>query len=285
MKKYLNLDRISENQNLYHYTQCMSAASILKTGVFYATKSSFLNDTNEMDYVSHVAHHVVDRIQEESWRNMLSREIIDTMEEVKRHDTFVLSFSLDRDNITLWSEFGDQTGYNLGFHGTDLISSIDNAQKIYYHGRVIYALSEQEKCIRELLRDELPSKVGMSFEKIMQAGITDPDGREFSVYRKKLQKALNIYALFFKQPEFGAENEYRLIFRNPDKSTIHYREKGGFLLPYIEIRMDQKKRMPLAQIMIAPKNHVDLARKGMVQYLEQLGYDVPVDLSSIKLRY
>jgi len=285
MKKYPELRHIGAGQDLYHYTQCKSAIGILKTGAFFATKSSFLNDTNEMDYITHVAHAVVKRIDQESWREMLNREIIDTMEEVKRHDTFVLSFSLDRDSITLWSEFGDQTGYNLCFCGQEMIDRINGHQQIYCHGQLIYSREEQETRIWQLLTQELPERVGIPFGEIMRLGIADPACREFTGYRKKLQKALNIYSLFFKQQEFEAEKEYRIVFRNPDRSMIHFREKEGFLLPYIEITVEKPHNMPLRQVTIAPKNHVDLAQKGMVQYLQQLGYDVPVTLSGIKLRY
>ena len=78
--------------------------NILRTEKLYATKSSFLNDTNELDYITRVAADVIGEIERPEWRQILMRQIIDTMEEVKRHDTFVLSFSTDRDSITLWAE-------------------------------------------------------------------------------------------------------------------------------------------------------------------------------------
>ena len=53
-------------------------------------------------------------------------------------------------------------------------------------------------------------------------------------------------------------------------------------MPYIEIQLDT---LPIDCVTVAPKNHVDLAKKGMTQYLESLGYDLDVNLSKLKLRY
>lgn len=85
--------------------------------------------------------------------------------------------------------------------------------------------------------------------------------------------------------KFTAENEYRIVFRNPDRDRIRFREKDGFLLPYIEIELSGQGKLPVDQIAVAPKNHMDLAGKGMMQYLDQLGYQIPVGLSRLKLRY
>ena len=122
-----------------------------------------------------------------------------------------------------------------------------------------------------------------TFEDIMEGAErrTEP----FLELCRRFQKMLNAYAMFFKQEEFAPEREYRLVFRNPDKSRIQFREKEGFLLPYIVIDLSDEKQMPLTRVTVAPKNHVDLAKKGMSQYLDLLGYDVPVELSRLKLRY
>ena len=95
-----------------------------------------------------------------------------------------------------------------------------------------------------------------------------------------------IYALFFKQEEFAAEKEYRMVFKARDEKEILYREKDGFLLPYIIVPLKDKiQNIPLRSITVAPKNHVDLAKEGMRQYLKHMEYDVDVCLSKIKLRY
>lgn len=82
------------------------------------------------------------------------------------------------------------------------------------------------------------------------------------------------------------EREYRIIFKGYSQKEVLFREKEGFLQPYIRVDlMGKKNRLPIQSITVAPKNHVDLAKEGMRQYLKHMGYDVEVRLSRIKLRY
>ena len=54
-----------------------------------------------------------------------------------------------------------------------------------------------------------------------------------------------------------------------------------FIIRYI----GGKKKLPIRSITVVPKNHIDLAREGMKEYLHSHGYEVDVELSRIKLRY
>lgn len=59
-----------------------------------------------------------------------------------------------------------------------------------------------------------------------------------------------------------------------------------FSIRYIAIDLSGgKKKLPIRSITVAPKNHIDLAREGMKEYLHSHGYEVDVELSRIKLRY
>lgn len=285
IKKFLQLDQLTGTDELYHYTSCHALQSILQSGSLYATKSSFLNDTNEMAYILEVASKVIDRVPVESWRLLLRQQIVDTMEEFKRHDIFVLSFSEDPDSITLWAEFGNRTGYNLAMECDRLVEAIEAHRTIYCHGRVIYTGARQESIIYELLTKRIPLKIGLPFSLIMEREVKTPGTGAFADLCRRFQKIVNVYAMFFKQPEFAPEKEYRFVFRNPEKKDVRFREGDGFLLPYIEIDAKSDGKMPLDGITVAPKNHVDLARRGMLQYAASLGYELPVTLSGIKLRY
>ena len=58
-----------------------------------------------------------------------------------------------------------------------------------------------------------------------------------------------------------------------------------FTIRYIAIELSGgKKKLPI-RITVVPKNHIDLAREGMKEYLHSHGYEVDVELSRIKLRY
>ena len=63
-----------------------------------------------------------------------------------------------------------------------------------------------------------------------------------------------------------------------------YREKDGFLIPNIEIPLSNRL-LPIKEVVIAPKNHMDLAKKGVEYMMKEKGYDIDVNLSDIRLRY
>ncbi len=56
----------------------------------------------------------------------------------------------------------------------------------------------------------------------------------------------------------------------------HLTERRDFIL---------QKLLPIKEIVVAPKNHIDLAKKGMEYMLAEKGYDAQVSLSNINLRY
>lgn len=285
MKKYLWLDQLQEGEMLYHYTKCAAAASILQSRTLYATKSSFLNDSNEMGFILHVAQKVIGEVPSRKWQNLLLKELPETMEDFRRHDNYVLSLSLEGDSITLWSEFGEETGYNLAFDGAELLHCIEEHHRIACHGRVLYGKKQQEEILRTLLFTILPGRIGLPFAEIMSLAAEEKDTAPFTQLCRKFGNALGVYALFFKQEEFQAEREYRCVFRPKSPEEVKFRVKDGFLLPYLSIRVADETILPVRKITVAPKNHVDLARKGMLLYTRSLGYDTEVVLSNLKLRY
>ena len=200
----------------------------------------------------------------------------------KNKEYFVLSFSNCRDSITMWSEFGNETGYNIGFDSKKLIDRIEEISPIEYHGFVLYEMDEQKRVVRRILRESIPNEMHLSFSDIIAAGVRN---RKSDVYRKackKFQKITAVYAMFFKYIAFCEEQEYRFIFKK--KSPVQYREKDGFMIPYIQIKLTDKL-LPIREIVVAPKNHIDLARKGIEYMIAEKGYEAQVSLSNINLIY
>lgn len=76
---YLKLTQIRDGESLYHYTKVSSLMNILKTRSLFATKSSFLNDTNEMDYIIHVTADVIRKLSNRAWIDLLMKHVVNTM--------------------------------------------------------------------------------------------------------------------------------------------------------------------------------------------------------------
>lgn len=284
LKQHLKLKQIEHNQAIYHYTKSNGVQGILRDMAFYATKSDFLNDTKEMYYTLYVVDHVIAEIKDQKMRKLLKAKLDQYVDILEKQWFFITSFSDDPDSITLWAEFGDKTGYNLEFNSTELLERIRDNRRIVHHGYLIYGWEEQKAIIRDLLFDKVPERIGMSFKEIMYCAENDMEAICFNGFCKEFLEMISIYALFFKQEEFAAECEYRMVFIESDPEKIEFRAKDGFLMPYIKIDVKGEKSF-IKKITVAPKNHVDLAKAGMELFTKHYGYGVDVNLSKIHLRY
>lgn len=283
LRRFLNLKFLDGTTRLYHYTRCQSAQEILKTHNLFATNTLFLNDVNEMQYILSVLDEVIDEIREKHWQETIRHLIRDNLDEFHKYEYYLISFSTSPDSLTLWSEFGDRTGYNLEFDGLNMRNRIMKHTVIFCDGFVVYDRNEQKNCLRRLIAEQIPRELGIPFGEILDAW-RHGGSAYLSEYKLTLQKTIALYALFFKQTAFASEREYRFVFRNPP-NEVFFRESNGVLIPYIKIDCSADEQLPLGSVTVAPKNHIDLAGRGMEYYLKSLGYHVPVKLSQLKLRY
>lgn len=282
--KQVKLQQAEKGSILYHYTKSNGVNGILSNNCFWATKSDFLNDPNEFSHIQGI----VDKICQENIKKMALKEMFlqDSIyaEQEKQRDYFVLSFSKCRDSITMWSEFANKTGYNIGFRSDDIIARIEEAAEIAYHGLVVYSTKQQMQLIRKNICNYLPNLLRMPLDAILDLGKQDRQNETYQKACKKFQRTIEVYAMFFKHEGFAEEQEYRFIFKKQKDTTVHFRAKDGFMLPYIEIPLSEKN-LPIEEIMVAPQNHIDLAKNGMEYMLRTKGYKANVSLSNIKLRY
>lgn len=285
--KQVKLHHVLNDELLYHYTKSNGINGIIHSNCFWATKSDFLNDPKEFSYIQNIITSICKEVIHESkWRKMFLEDVLEESAILNggNKDYFVLSFSNRRDSITMWSEFGNRTGYNIGLNSGKIISRIEEKNMIDYHGFVIYEPEEQKKIVKRIISAGITEEMELSFADILELG---EKNREDIVYRKacrKFQKTAAVYAMFFKNEAFKEEQEYRFIFKKQKETEVLFREKDGFMIPYIKIQLSDKL-LPVKEIVVAPQNHIDLAQKGMEYMMAEKGYDVTISLSSIKLRY
>ena len=284
----LQLKQIDKDELLYHYTKSAGVQGILENNSFWATKSNFLNDPKECSYfmtkIKTICRELFSEFEQQDF--LLERFFGDEEKKPKEKEYFVLSFSSCPDSITLWSEFGSKTGYNMAFEGDKIIQKIAKANDISYHGYVIYEEEEKRKYIKDLLWNKIPARLNTSFPQLVKNATRNPKDELFEKACHYFKKYANIYAMFFKNDGFKEEREYRFLFKKHQNTEVHFREKDGFFIPYIVINAaGEGGLLPIRSITVAPQNHIDLAKKGIEYYLKYYGYDVEVSLSNIKLRY
>lgn len=243
-----------------------------------------MNDPTEFSHIYGIIEDVCrESIKDAELREMFLKDSIYAGRE-KNREYFVLSFSKCRDSITLWSEFANKTGYNIGFRSDGIIARIEEAAEIAYHGLVVYDGKKQKQLIRKNICNYLPNLLRIPLEQILEAGRADRQDATYVKACRKFQRTADVYAMFFKYGGFAEEQEYRFVFKKQKDTRVYFRAKDGFMLPYIEIPLSEKN-LPVEEIVIAPQNHIDLAKSGMEYMLHTKGYRAEVSLSSIKLRY
>ncbi|MDD3239292.1 MAG: DUF2971 domain-containing protein [Lachnospira sp.] len=285
--KQVRLKQVEGSEILYHYTKSNGVNGIIHNNSFWATKSDFLNDPNEFNHIYNIITSICDEvISNKNWKKMFLDDVLEEQAITSggNKDYFVLSFSNRRDSITMWSEFGSRTGYNIGFKSKQIIERILEDNKIDYHGFVIYNSEEQKRIVKRILSSGLSEEMNMTFSEILELGARDRNDEVYKKACRKFQKMTAVYAMFFKNEAFREEQEYRFVFKKQRDTEVLFREKDGFMIPYIKIQLS-KEPLPVKEIVVAPQNHIDLAKKGMEYMMLQKGYEVEVSLSNIKLRY
>ncbi len=282
--RHVKLEHAEKGSILYHYTKSNGINGIVNHNCFWATKSDFLNDPNEFSHIRGIIDEVCrENIKNDVWRNMFLEDSV-FAETEKDREYFVLSFSRCRDSITMWSEFGSKTGYNIGLRSDEIITRIEEANEIEYHGLVVYDTKRQKRLIERIIGNYLPNLFHVPFEKLLQVAEKNREDADYQKACRKFRKTVQVYAMFLKNEAFAEEQEYRFIFKKQKNTEVCFREKDGFMLPYIEIPLSDKS-LPIEEIMVAPQNHIDLAKSGMEYMLRTKGYKAEVSLSNIKLRY
>ncbi|MGK7378732.1 DUF2971 domain-containing protein [Planococcus sp. 1R117A] len=275
-------------QTLYHYTSLQSLMGMIETNNLWMSKGNFLNDSSELVYFSNVLKSVISkmRIQNETelWR-LFIRELKLSMNrflkkiEENGFEVYIFSMSHSQDSLALWYNYAKGEGYNLGFYVEDLLkkTSVFPDESNVVHGLVVYDRQEQELVLMNFLIETFKLVTQYEVEEVKKA----MPAHFFSV--------IATCAIFFKDPAFQSEEEYRIAYMNASGETqpeARFRAQNGVIIPYIAVNFEE--RLPISHITIGPKNNIDIAKRGMEHYLNSKGYnmkEISISKSVAALRY
>ena len=264
---------VSEDSIIYHYTSPEGLLGITDKQCLWATDINYLNDSSESRYVYLLVSNIL-KSKSESWNKDFQESLSLRCEhQIKKYDisnrllfadktdVYVISFSLDRDNLNMWKYYtknAGNVGYNIGFDKTALTTNcgLNN----FTYGKVIYDEAKQIDLLRTTLEkfEELYSKQPDRF------------GRA-QVFQFLVSTLYNISA-FFKHPAFADENEFRVVIRNHirfNKSNdlkIHYRIKDGVFIPYTNLEFATSAVISIA---LSPSDKQSMAVHSVQRMLEE----------------
>lgn len=290
IKKVLDNDK---NYVIYHYTKPEKLLNILASGTLRFSNALYLNDKEEIAYSYKLIVDLIDETPElnsdlfNKIQNHFSnkyKHIVDGYNDlVNKLEYFTTSFSTESDNLTLWNNYAkgkNYTGYNIGFDKNKLVEEMDKNNYLPIFGSVIYDKNKQVKIIHAIFK-----KWNMLFERALKSKKTN-EVKLFDILFELID-VLSIVSIFFKNPQFKNEHEYRIVIVNVfgtlNSKPTNIVEKNGLFVPYLEYNFSKES---VKSINIAPTFDENIFYTSTNRMLLNFGYeDKEVFRSKIPLRY
>ena len=283
------------NSTLYHYTKPEKLLNILESGTIRFSNALYLNDKEEVTYSYKLIVNLIEEmpnLNKELFSNIKMyfykkyKNIVDGNDNfLNKYEYYTISFSTDNDNLTLWNNYSKgqkYTGYNIGFCKKDLIADMERQGFNAVYGNIIYN-NEVQKTILKLIFE----KWNKQYEKNLVAKNSAKKLEKKQDIIFELVDILSIISLFFKNPHFKDEKEYRIIFINNFSPSSYKQtkifEKNGLFIPYIEYKFLKRT---VSSINIGPTLDENIFYTSTCRLLANFGYkNKTINRSKIPLRY
>lgn len=290
IKKVLDTDK---NCTIYHYTKPEKLLNILSGGTLRFSNALYLNDKEEIAYSYRLIVKLIDEIPElnpdlfgkiKTHFSNKYKHIVDGENDFRNKlEYFTTSFSTESDNLTLWNNYAkgkNYTGYNIGFDKKKLIDEMTENKYLPIFGSVIYDKQKQIKIIHAIFK-----KWNMLFNLALKCKKTN-EVKLFDILFELID-VLSIVSIFFKNPQFKNEHEYRIVIVNAfgveNSKPTKVVEKNGLFVPYLEYKFSKES---VTSINIGPTFDENIFYTSTNRMLLNFGYeDKEVCRSKIPLRY
>lgn len=301
------------NGIVFHYTGAMALENIFRNKTIWVTKSDFLNDNTEYLY----SINLVNKIFKKNNYKYLDESVLLKINRVFKSylsRSFIFSTSQNSDSVNLWGNYSEHEGYNIGFNLRGIFDKMWNGQiyvtgnkkdkdgsfKKYYirrkdshetiemcPGKVLYDTKSQVNTIEDIFifLDRITEMFySLSNKNIDEKNMNHLEYQYNNAFGSAIHILLNEIKLF-KNPVFEQDEEYRIIFDVNRKLDVKkYRQFKGVFIPYIEVVFDKGndiKSLPVESITIGPKNNLDIAARGLSQFMKSQGYKITKNAENI----
>ena len=296
LKKIPKIKKLLDNDTdytIYHYTKPEKLLNILSGETIRFSNVLYLNDKEEVAYSYKLIVKLANETQNlnsdlfDKIKNHFDnkyKNIVDGNDDlINKLEYFTTSFSSESDNLTLWNNYAkglNYTGYNIGFNKKKLIKEMTDKNYLPIYGSVIYDREKQIKIIKSIFK-----KWNTMFEKA--AASKKKNNIKLFDILFELIDVLNIVSIFFKNPQFKNEKEYRIVivnaFGTADCKPTKVVEKNGLFVPYLEYYFEKSS---VSSVNIGPTFDETIFYTSTNRMLLNFGYEnIEVVRSKIPLRY
>ena len=274
---------------LYHYTTRTGLDGILKSGGLRATYRMKMNDVGEFDYARNLVFETLNQIGRRhdlppvvhslttyTCKN-LDLILKDTVE-ISR--AYCACLSVTSDHPQQWETYAESgAGFALGISLLKFLDNqrpaVESEQPFLFCVPVIYNEADQRDLVWRLVEAGIRDLQTFS-EKCSQLS------EDLTALRNRVTKEIVVQLLvlidFIKAPTYSSEREFRLIL-DPNDGTLkarniqHYKrdnEPISYIL--MDLRMQDTRRLPLAEIRVGPKASFQNEKVFLEDLLNELGY-------------
>jgi len=283
---------------IYHYTDANGLKGILADQTLWATHYRYLNDLNEMNYFLKIIEEILPKTLS-LLNNCTKLKVINNIRSYfdfflgnEIHaglESYIISFCEKQDLLSQWRGYGKNAAYSIGFDKAKLKALLKKETAL--HKFTSYSFDK----VKYVDIQKIPTKIyNQSCDLIklftsFTRSISDKRGEKIGL--DILDNLLKI-SPFIKHIGFQEESEWRancIGFSKVDRNLkalshdhiIKFRNSGGTIVPYIEL-INQKKNLPIVEIIIGPSRNMHLRKKSVELMLNEKGYNWDiVQLSTI----
>lgn len=300
-------------REVYHYTSPNSFLSIVDNKKLWFSDSQFMNDRSEYIYIKEIFEQAAKGTTHQTNQKEDKDRFIDYILGVPYGGIilkplpkgqkgfsrglmstryYLFCASLNSDSHSLWSYYvknNQYQGYNIGIDVNKLVKSISNPTWKITHGMVNY---DREKQIKQLNAKII--ELSKQFNIDIQTGRNEDACIEH--YQDELAEYLVQRCMFFKNPAFAHENEYRIVIEAPattidaenDKSKVGFHvSSSGLIVPHLEVNFEPED--VVKSIALAPMMEREVAKQGIRRLLsstpQKTKVKIPINFSQIDVRY
>ncbi|GAB2575479.1 hypothetical protein GCM10027034_02110 [Ramlibacter solisilvae] len=272
----LRLVPASFPDNVYHYTSLEGFMGIVRSRSLWMTEFAYLNDRREVRYGLDMLLDTVNDMRATASREDV-RDLLSAWGDKlggSKNRVCITSFSGDDDSLSQWRAYGPIA---IGFPVHRLSLHVDQS----WLQPVEYDPSIQRKLVQIYVHH------------LVSAFEADTDGNRLERIRDVYHRSDRLLelAVFFKNPAFRSENEYRLAYidypevrsslgiEGPPRS---FRPARGRIVPYVpstEVLRSKHRYFPLeiSEVVLGPESD-ELLEQGVCEFLAEYS------LSTVRVR-
>ena len=269
----------SSVSRLYHYTDLSGLNGIISGNDLWLTHLRFSNDDEELTHGQNVVAETIEAEKQNAASDKLS--YLDQVEALLREPladgVYICCFCVRDDLLSQWRGYGANgagVSIELNHSEFEFLTGPDCSHGLLRLWKVFYDEKQQREIIAKSLQFAWSVQSGLSSEKRAQ----------------NAADAIQFFIPTFKNHDFEAENEWRLIFTPNPHATVRpkFRVARNMLVPYYTLQIlgwDPTHLLPITGLCIGPSTFKALNAQSAQSLLKHANHtNVPVRVSKTPYR-